>query len=162
LYGGKSTTNEEPPDNTPKVSSSNKNLADFISTEPSLSSFNKLLVASGENNTLKGTSTSYIVIAPSNKAYKVLPAGYYDSLLTTQKQVNAQNIVKYEIVAVTTDQLTAGQKLKTTQGQEVIVSKEGNKFTFTDAKGNVATALKNPIKTSNGSLIIVDNVLLPQ
>jgi len=164
LYGGQgsSNTGDDTANSAPKATSSGKNLGDFIAAETSLQKFSKLLEASGENNTLKSTSASYIVIAPNNNAFKVLPSGYYDSLLNSDKQTNAQDIAKYHIITSTSAELAAGQKLKTNEGQEVIVGKDGNYWTFTSAKGDTATAIKAPIKTANGSLIIVDNILLPQ
>jgi len=143
-------------------SASTKDIAAFISGIDNLSKFNKLLVATGVNDTLKLTGTKYIVLAPNNDAFKALPSGYYDSLLTADKKTIATDIVKYHYAIFTTDQLTNGQRLKTAEGQEVIVSVTGGKYYFTSAKGDKASVVKSAQKASNGTLYIIDTVLLPQ
>lgn len=164
LYGGKGDSdNAEPPENVPKTADvSGKSIADFIASEPSLTNFNKLIKAAGEDGILKTTANSYVVIAPINKAFNTLPNGYFESLLTADKMSIAQNIAKYHIAVLANNQITAGQKLKTQEGQEIIVGKEGDKLTFTSAKGDTALALKEPFKTANGQVYVVNHVMLPQ
>lgn len=161
--GGKNTDNttESTVKTEKSTSSSSKDLASYISSKDELSKFNKLLYTTGESETLKSTATGYIVFAPTNEAFKMLPAGYYDSLLTADKKAIATDITKYHIVVATNDQITSGQKLKTTEGQEVLVEIKDGNYYFTSAKGDKATAIKVQ-KTSNGTLYIIDKVLLPQ
>jgi uncharacterized surface protein with fasciclin (FAS1) repeats len=161
--GGKNT--ESSADGTVKTqkstSSSSKDLASYISSTDNLSKFNKLLSTTGESETLKSTTTGFIVLAPTNEAFKMLPAGYYDSLLTADKKATATDITKYHIVVATNDQITSGQKLKTSEGQEVLVEIKGGTYYFTSAKGDKAATTKIQ-KTSNGTLYIIDKVMLPQ
>ncbi|MEI6237065.1 MAG: fasciclin domain-containing protein [Candidatus Saccharibacteria bacterium] len=141
---------------------SGKDVATFVASQDNLSKYNKLLITTGQSETLKSTSVGYIVLAPVNDAYKSLPNGYYDSLLTEAKKASATDITKYSIVIATNDQLTNGQKLKTTNGQEIIVEITDSKYYFISAKGDKAMAVKAAQKTSNGTLYQIDKVLLPQ
>jgi uncharacterized surface protein with fasciclin (FAS1) repeats len=163
VNGGKTTTNqdEDVVDTRPTTSSS-KDIMTFMESETRLTNFRKLLNAAGLSETLKLTSTSYLVMAPTNEAFKMLPAGYFDSLLTNEKQANAQDIAKYHIAPMPSIELGDKQKLKTLEGQEVIVSVIGGKYYFTSAKGDKALAIKTAQKTANGTLYVIDKVLLPQ
>ena len=161
MTGGKDNKSNSEVTTTTTTAASQKNLSSVITSTAGLSKFNQLLVAAGLEDSLKGTTLKYIVMAPRNGAFNALPVGYYDSLLTADKVTAAQNIAQYHIATVTTEQLTNGQKLRTLTGQEVIVGIAGSKYTFTSAKGDKATATSTQ-KTSNGTLYIIDTVLLPQ
>jgi uncharacterized surface protein with fasciclin (FAS1) repeats len=139
-----------------------KDLLTLMAENSSLTSFGSLLTASGVKFTLQTVGTNYLVLAPNNDGCKSLPAGYFDSLLTVEKQPVAQNIAKYHVALLPTVDLTDGQKLKTLAGQEVIVGLKNGKYTFTDAKGNVANLIGNAQKATNGSLYVLDSILLPQ
>lgn len=149
--------------NTP---ASTKDIATLIDEDSQLTSFSKLLTITGVITSLKSTGTSgsmtYIALIPNNDAVKNLPKGYYDSLLTAQKQSSAIDIAKYHVAQVASDILTDGQKLKTVEGQEVIVNVSGGQYKFTDAKGTTTNASKAGIKAANGTLFVIDSVLLPQ
>lgn len=141
---------------------STKDIATFIASQPNLSKISKLIIFTDQAETLKLISAKYIVLAPTNDAFKSLPDGYYESLLTEAKKTNALDITKYHIVIATTEQITNGQKLKTTEGQEVIVEITKDVIYFIDAKGNKAMAIKSAQETANGTLYQIDKVLLPQ
>lgn len=164
MNGGQNTTDGKDANtyDSKPTTTSDKDIYSFISSDPKLSNFNKLLITTGLSDTLKVTSTKYIVMAPNNDAFKMLPNGYYDSLLTSAKIASAQDITKYHIAIATTDNLTDKQKLKTLQGQEVIVNISGGRYYFTSAKGDKASTVKTPQKTANGTLYVIDKVLLPQ
>jgi uncharacterized surface protein with fasciclin (FAS1) repeats len=150
-----STKTEKP------AAASSKDMASYISGVSNLSKFNKLLNFTGESEVLKSTASGYIVLAPNDDAFKMLPTGYYDSLFTADKKASATDITKYHVIIATTDQITNGQKLKTSEGQEVVVAIKDGSYYFTSAKGDQAQATKTQ-KTSNGTLYIIDKVLLPQ
>lgn len=54
-----------------------------------------------------------------------------------------------------------GAKLKTEDGQEVVIVKVENDLYVRDAKGNDAR-LRRPIQTKNGKIYVIDKVLLTQ
>ena len=134
----------------------------IIEADSNLSNFSKLLTASGVKFTLQTVGTNYLVLTTNNDGYKSLPAGYYDSLLTVEKQTIAQNIAKYQVALLPATDLVDGQKLKTLNGQELIVGLKDGKLTFKDAKANVANAIGDVIKATNGSMYVIDLLLLPQ
>jgi uncharacterized surface protein with fasciclin (FAS1) repeats len=161
LTGGKSSeTNSTPTTSNKNTVAPTKDLVALIEGNKGLANYNKLIVASGVKFTLQTVGTSYLVIATNNDGYKSLPAGYFDSILTTDKQAIAQDIAKYSVVILPSAELAKGQKLKTLDGKELIVGYT-NKFTFTDSKGNTANEV-GVANATNGKLYIVDSVILPQ
>jgi uncharacterized surface protein with fasciclin (FAS1) repeats len=134
----------------------------LISNNSALAKFNQLLTASGVNFTLQTAGTNYVVLAPRDTAFDTLPVGYFDSLLTPEKQTIAQNITKYLVALAPTTDLVAGQKLMTLAGQEVIVGLTDDLYTFTDAKGTTANVMGEARKATNGAVYVLDTVLLPQ
>lgn len=154
---------EQSPEDTFTTTSetTSENIYYVLSNTDSLSSFKTLISTTSLTKTLENTEKKFIVIAPTNEAFSKLPEGYYDSLLTEAKLENAKSITKYHIAEVTSTELTDGQKLKTLEGQEVIVGVSEDQYNFTDAKGDKAVA-KSTRTTSNGTLYIINAVLLPQ
>jgi uncharacterized surface protein with fasciclin (FAS1) repeats len=134
----------------------------LIGNNSALTKFNQLLIASGVNFTLQTAGTNYLVLAPRETAFDALPSGYFDSLLTAEKQTIAQNIAKYLVAVLPTTDLVDGQKLMTLAGQEVIVHLSDGLYTFTDAKGNTANVMGEARKATNGAVYVLDTVLLPQ
>jgi uncharacterized surface protein with fasciclin (FAS1) repeats len=74
------------------------------------------------------------------------------------------SILNYHIApgSLLTSQLTDGQKIKTTNGQEVVASLADSNTYIIDAKGDKALVTKSDIKAKNGVIHIIDIVLLPQ
>ena len=163
FYGYKYFQNDDSQNNEPIVSTSSDTIATIIGNNAALSKFNQLLTASGVNFTLQTAGANYLVLAPRNSGFDALPEGYFDSLLTTEKQAIAQNIAKYSVLNMPEGELTDAQKLITLASQEVILTlKDGEASSFTDAKGNVANVLEDAIKAANGTIYVVDLLLLPQ
>ena len=54
-----------------------------------------------------------------------------------------------------------GQKLKTVEGETLIVKKSGGKVMIMDAKGGSATVTIADVNQSNGMIHVVDTVLMP-
>jgi uncharacterized surface protein with fasciclin (FAS1) repeats len=142
---------------------SDKDVATLIADTGNLSNFNDALKAANLTTTLTGVGP-YTVLAPSNNAFNALPSGTLDRLLKPENAQSLSSILSYHIAAgsLLTSQLTNGQKVKTTNGQEVIVSVDGTNVYFIDAKGNKALVTKSDIKAKNGVIHIIDAVLLPQ
>jgi uncharacterized surface protein with fasciclin (FAS1) repeats len=134
----------------------------IVSNNGALAKFNQLVTASGLNFTLQVVGANYLVLAPRNTGFEGLPAGYFDSLLTAEKQTIAQNIAKYHLAVLPTADLTDGQKVMTLAGQEVVVGVTNGQYTFTDAKGNVANVMGEARKATNGTIYVLDTILLPQ
>jgi uncharacterized surface protein with fasciclin (FAS1) repeats len=160
MTGGKDEQSGEDTQTTMSETTT-ENIYYVLSNTDSLSSFKTLINTAGLAKTLENTEKKFIVMAPTNEAFGKLPEGYYDSLLTEAKLENAKSITKYHVAEVTSTELTDGQKLKTLEGQEVIVGVSEDQFNFTDAKGDKAIA-RTTQNTANGTLYIINAVLLPQ
>ena len=51
--------------------------------------------------------------------------------------------------------------LKTVEGDSITVSKDGDAWTVTDEKGNVANITIADVMQSNGVIFVIDKVLMP-
>ena len=73
-------------------------------------------------------------------------------------------ILTYHVISgdVLSSQLTNGQIVPTVNGQNLTVEITDGKVYFVDAKGGKAMVTTADIATSNGTVHIIDSVLLPQ
>lgn len=125
--------------------------------------------AAGLVDTLSGAGP-FTVFAPTNEAFAALPAGTVDTLLKPENKPTLVKILTYHVVSgrLTAQDLVAKTAasngkamLKTVQGEELTVSKDGDKLAVTDAKGNVAHVTIGDVLQSNGVIHVVDKVLMP-
>ena len=142
---------------------SDKTVAVLIADTAALGTLNDLLKAANLTATLEGAGP-YTVIAPSNAAFVALPSGTLDRLQKPESASTLASILNYHVVSgsLLTNAITDGQKIKTLNGQEVIVSVQGKNIYFIDAKGQKALVTKSDIKAKNGVIHIVNAVSLPQ
>ena len=126
--------------------------------------------AAGLVETLKGPGP-FTVFAPTNAAFAALPAGTVDTLLKPENKGTLTSILTYHVVSgrLDTKALQAKVKaghgkavLKTVQGGNLTVTGKGQKFNVTDAKGNSARITIANVYQSNGVILVVDKVLMPQ
>jgi uncharacterized surface protein with fasciclin (FAS1) repeats len=126
--------------------------------------------AAGLVDTLQGPGP-FTVFAPTNAAFKKLPAGTIDNLLKPENKDTLTKVLTYHVVP---GRMTAvnlmkvvkeGEgmaKLKTVAGGDLIVKQAGpGKLSITDAKGDVAMVTIADVMQSNGVIHVVDTVLLP-
>jgi uncharacterized surface protein with fasciclin (FAS1) repeats len=114
--------------------------------------------AAGLVETLKGAGP-FTVFAPTNAAFNALPAGTVDNLLKPESKADLTKILTYHVVAgsVKAADLTDGQKVKTLQGEELMVSIKDGKVMINGA--NVTAA---DLTGSNGVVHVIDGVLTPK
>jgi uncharacterized surface protein with fasciclin (FAS1) repeats len=106
----------------------------------------------------------FTVFAPTNEAFGKLPAGTVETLVKPENKAALTNILTYHVVAgafKSTD-LKDGQKVKTVQGEELMIGYKDGKWTVTDAKGAVANITIADVISSNGVTYVVDAVLMPK
>lgn len=117
------------------------------------------VTAAGLVDTLKGPGP-FTVFAPSNAAFEKLPAGTVESLLKVENKAKLTSILTYHVVAgaYTSADLKDGQKLKTVNGQEITINKNGNKISV---NGNAMVETADVI-SSNGVTYVIDSVLMPK
>ena len=126
--------------------------------------------AAGLVDTLSGAGP-FTVFAPTNAAFKKLPAGTVDTLLKPENKATLTKVLTYHVVA---GRMTAvnlmkavkdGEgmaKLKTVEGEDLIVKQpSAGKLSITDTKGDVAMVTIGDVMQSNGVIHVVDTVLLP-
>jgi uncharacterized surface protein with fasciclin (FAS1) repeats len=129
-------------------------LADTIARTPSLSTLNGLIGSAGLTETLKATGP-FTVFAPSNDAFKAVPAKTLDELLKSPDKLKALlafHVVEGKVVAAS----VKNAKVKTLNGADFETSKAGDFVTVENAA--VTTA---DVKATNGVIHIIDTVLIP-
>jgi len=126
--------------------------------------------AAGLVETLQGAGP-FTVFAPTNEAFKLLPAGAVDNLLKPENKAVLTGVLTYHVVAgkITSrdlaDMIKAGNgkaTLKTVAGGNLYASMKGNKILIWDEKGGSATITIKDVNQSNGVIHVVDHVLMPK
>ena len=115
--------------------------------------------AAGLVDTLKGPAP-FTVFAPDNAAFEKLPAGTVDTLLKPENKAKLTSILTYHVVSgrYTSADLKDGQVLKTVNGQNITIKKDGSKITV-NGTAMVETA---DVISSNGVTFVIDTVLMPK
>ncbi|MGZ5194512.1 MAG: fasciclin domain-containing protein [Ramlibacter sp.] len=129
-------------------------VADTIAREPQLSTLNGLVQRAGLAETLKGPGP-YTVFAPTNEAFKEVPAKTMDELSRDPamlKAVLAYHVVPAKLMAAD----VTNSKAKTSQGANLELAKAGGFVTVEDAMVQTAD-----ITATNGVVHTVDRVLMP-
>ena len=120
------------------------------------------LVAAVKAADLAGTLSGagpFTVFAPTNAAFAALPAGAVDGLLKPENMKKLQGVLTYHVVAgaVKAADLKDGQKIKTVQGEELLVSIKDGKVMVGGANVTIADVV-----SSNGVTHVIDKVLMPK
>ena len=131
---------------------------DIVDTAVAAGSFNTLataLKAAGLVETLKGKGP-FTVFAPTDDAFKKLPAGTLEKLLADKAQLT--KVLTYHVVA---GKVMAADVVKLTSAKTV----EGSEVKIAVANGavkvNDANVVKTDIGASNGVIHVIDTVILP-
>ncbi len=130
------------------------NLADSLGQQPALSTFNSLAAKSGLAETLKAAGP-YTVFAPTNDAFKAVPAATMDDLSKHPEKLKA--VLSYHVVmGMTPAAAVKNGNVKSLEGSNLGLGKAGDYVTVENAA--VVTA---DLKASNGVIHTIDTVLLP-
>ena len=134
---------------------------DIVDTAVSAGSFNTLVAAvkaAGLVDTLKGDGP-FTVFAPTDEAFKKLPAGIVEDLLKPANKAKLQAVLTYHVVSgkVMASDVVKLNKATTVQGQDVKIAVKGDKVHV-----NNANVVKTDIGTSNGVIHVIDTVILPK
>ena len=126
--------------------------------------------AAGLVDTLSGPGP-FTVFAPTNEAFKKLPAGTVESLVKPESKAVLTKILTYHVVpgklsaqdlADKVDQGGGKAALKTVEGDTLTVMREGKRqLTLTDDKGDVATITIANVFQSNGVIHVINTVMQP-
>ena len=134
---------------------------DIVDTAISAGSFKTLttaLEAAGLVETLKGKGP-FTVFAPTDEAFAKLPEGTLKSLLMPANKQKLKAILTYHVVAgnVKAADVIKLSSAKTLNGQSVTIKVVGGKVLI-----NGATVVKADIAATNGSIHVIDTVLMPK
>jgi uncharacterized surface protein with fasciclin (FAS1) repeats len=130
------------------------NIVDLAARTPSLSTLHQLIGSAGLANTLRGTGP-FTVFAPSNDAFKALPAKTLADLSADPAllaQVLTYHVLTGQVMAA---DVKAGSA-KTVQGANVTLARAGTFVTVEDAVVQQADVL-----ATNGVVHVIDRVLMP-
>jgi uncharacterized surface protein with fasciclin (FAS1) repeats len=134
-------------------------LKDIVDTATAAGSFKTLLTAAttaGLVDTLKGPGP-FTVFAPTDDAFKKLPAGTLDGLLKDPEAL--KKILLYHVVSgkVTSDQVVKLTSADTVAGPAIKITVKDGSVYLNDTVKVVTT----DIEASNGVIHVIDGVLLP-
>ena len=116
------------------------------------------------------TPGPFTVFAPTNAAFKKLPAGTVETLVKPENKATLTKILTYHVVsgklsAADLEKMVkdgGGQaSLKTVEGENLTVTAKGRKLFVTDAKGDVASITIADVFQSNGVIHVVNTVMQP-
>lgn len=132
---------------------------DIVDTAVGAGSFATLVAAvqaAGLVDTLKGPGP-FTVFAPTDDAFKALPAGTVEDLLKPENKDKLVAVLTYHVVPgkVMSTDLSNGMKAATVQGGEVTIMTEGG------VKVNAANVVTADVAASNGVIHVIDAVILP-
>jgi transforming growth factor-beta-induced protein len=113
--------------------------------------------AAGLTATLNG-SGPFTVFAPTDGAFAALPAGTVDALLLPENQDQLIDVLTYHVVGddLSAQDVTSSATLTMLNGDEVEIAIDGSTVRINDA---VITT--TDIEASNGTIHVLDAVLLP-
>ncbi len=140
---------------------SEKKATDIVDIAAGNEDFSTLVAAvkaAGLVETLKGEGP-FTVFAPTNEAFKKLPAGTVEDLLKPENKEKLTSILTYHVVSgkVKAADVVKLTSAKTVNGKEVKIKVDGDKVQI-----DGANVVKTDIKASNGVIHVIDAVLLPQ
>lgn len=129
-------------------------VADAASRDPQLTTLNKLIADAGLADTLRG-SGPYTVFAPSDEAFKAVPAKTLAELSSNKELL--RSVLAYHVVPgkVPAAEVKNGN-VKTVQGATLALARSGGFVTVEDALVTQAD-----LPAGNGVVHVIDRVLMP-
>jgi uncharacterized surface protein with fasciclin (FAS1) repeats len=149
--------------------SGDKNIVALAQSNPDVSTLVSAVTAAGLGETLSGTGP-FTVIAPTNAAFAKVDKATLDGLMKPASKEALGGILKYHVISGNiksgdlAKQITDGggtATIKTLNGGSLKAMMDGDKIVLTDAKGGKATVTAPDMIASNGTVHVVDTVLMP-
>lgn len=129
-------------------------VVDTAARTPELSTLSGLIQQSGLAEQLRGAGP-YTVFAPSNEAFKAVPAATMAQLAADKELL--RSVLSFHVLpAKVTAAEVKNANAKTVQGANVALSKAGSFVTVEDA-----VVLNADVAASNGVVHVIDRVLMP-
>lgn len=146
-----------------------KTIVALAQGNPQVSTLVTAITAAGLGETLSGAGP-FTVFAPSNDAFAKVDKATLDGLLKPESKAKLASLLTYHVVAgnvksgdlaklITDGKGTA--TVKTVNGGTLKASMDGSKIVLTDAKGGKSTVTAADMAASNGTIHLVDTVVMP-
>lgn len=149
---------------------SSKDFIDNMANSESLSYFYKILEKAGLTETLKSKG-EFTVFAPTSDAFQHMPPVSLDSLKSSSHQKELTAVLTYHMVSgrlglkdlIKMIRKNDGQAtLTTVSGSPLTVTLENERLKLTDENGGTAIITQTDIDQKNGTLYLIDHVLIPK
>ncbi len=146
-----------------------KTIVALAQTNPEASTLVAAVTAAGLGETLSGPGP-FTVFAPSNAAFAKVDKATLDGLMKPESKEKLASLLKYHVVAGNVKsgdlaKMIADGKgtatVKTLNGGSLKAMMEGDKIVLTDAKGGKSTVTAADMVASNGTIHVVDTVVMP-
>lgn len=159
---GGEATNKPAADATNAAAVSSTASADILTTADQAGQFKTLtaaIKAAGLEETLKGAGP-FTVFAPTDDAFKKLPAGTVEGLLKPENKDKLKAILTYHVVSgkVPSTDAVKLTSAKTVNGKDLKLAVDGKDLKL---NGN-AKVVKADINATNGVIHVIDAVVLPE
>jgi uncharacterized surface protein with fasciclin (FAS1) repeats len=147
----------------------NKTIVENAVNSPVHTTLVAAVKAAGLVETLSGPGP-FTVFAPTDAAFKKLPAGTVDTLVKPENKAQLTSILTYHVVPgrITAQDIAAKAKANggtatyaTVNGGTLSFMKMGKGWGVMDAKGNHAMITTPNVMQSNGVIHVIDTVLMP-
>ena len=134
---------------------------DIVATAQAAGQFKTLVTAiqaAGLADTLQGKGP-FTVFAPTDAAFAKLPSGTVESLLKPENKKKLTDILTYHVVAgnVKAADVVKLKTAKTVNGGSVAITVNQGTVKIDDA-----TVIKTDIAATNGTIHVIDSVLMPK
>lgn len=135
----------------------NMNIFALLRDNPEMSTLVELIRAADLVVTLESPAP-YTMFAPTNAAFAALPAGTLDALKQPGNKLELTKLLQAHILPnrITANEMKDNMPMKTTQGEELIVQRQGSSI-----KVGGANVLATDVDASNGVIHVIDKVLVP-
>jgi len=135
-------------------------IVEIASRNPNMKTFIVAVKAAGLVDTLKGAGP-FTVFIPTDAAFARLPKGTLENLLKPENRARLQAILKYHVMrgnisSAAVKKLKNGSMVKTLEGGDIKVT-HGKTMVMV----NNALVTVTDLKGSNGTIHVIDAVLLP-
>lgn len=149
----------------------NTSIHDFIASSPNYTTLQNALQSADLNELFKGNGP-YTLFAPSNNAFKKLPATVQAGLLEGRNRDALKQLLSYHVVQGSVDAAELAQRIRAGNGKAqlqtvaggtlTVQPGSGGRLTVTDEQGKSAVVEAPDKLQSNGIVHGVDAVLLPK
>ncbi|HEX8125090.1 MAG TPA: fasciclin domain-containing protein [Allosphingosinicella sp.] len=144
----------------------NRNIIENAANSPDHKTLVAAVKAAGLIDTLSGAGP-FTVFAPTDSAFRRLPAGTVQMLLRPENMAMLQSALTYHVVPGRLTAADLGRRIRdgggsarltTAQGGMLTARMSGRNIVIVDSKGGVATVTQADVMQSNGVIHVTDRV----